>query len=301
MNCVNLTYFQKTPYICFMRSAETMIHPLFEIVRSFLECFGKFDGSGWTTAITNSSVASSGVAESFLGVSHITGQFVSSLFTLVAFVPSNVMTFVLHALILQEIRKSHGLTAPIRKNRLKLLDTSQKSTGNKSEVTSLKEEWSKVIQLLLAANSGREIDKSVFAHKSCLNPPSLSRKEQMFYGTKADILPLLEAEAPPGHPTRPLSEAAVLAIVHLIKPGNSVTIGKCIHTAVFPYLLNWLEHLHRLDIICTFLLIIIWVTIPCFAMHVFFYFFLLTYIFLRIVRRFMHIMDFPQSCTGINV
>ena len=30
-----------------------------------------FDGSGWTTAITNSSVASSGVAESFLGVSHI--------------------------------------------------------------------------------------------------------------------------------------------------------------------------------------------------------------------------------------
>ena len=29
------------------------------------------DGSGWTTAKTNSSVASSGVAESFLGVSHI--------------------------------------------------------------------------------------------------------------------------------------------------------------------------------------------------------------------------------------
>ena len=31
-----------------------------------------FDGSGWTTAITNSRVASSGVAQSFIGVSHIT-------------------------------------------------------------------------------------------------------------------------------------------------------------------------------------------------------------------------------------
>jgi len=30
-----------------------------------------FHGSGWTTAITNSGVASSGVAESFIGVSHI--------------------------------------------------------------------------------------------------------------------------------------------------------------------------------------------------------------------------------------
>ena len=30
-----------------------------------------FDGNGWITAITNSSVASSGVAESFLGISHI--------------------------------------------------------------------------------------------------------------------------------------------------------------------------------------------------------------------------------------
>ena len=60
-------------------------------------------------------------------------------------------------------------TAPICKNKLKLLDTSQKSTGNKSEMTSLKEERSKVMQLLLAANSGREIDKSVFAHESSLN------------------------------------------------------------------------------------------------------------------------------------
>ena len=107
------------------------------------------------------------------------------------------------------------------------------------------------MQLLLAANSGRKIDKSVFAHESSLNPPSLSRKGHMFHGTKADILPLLEAEAPPGPPTRPLSEVAVLdgpAIVHLIKPGNYVTIGEYIHTVVFPYLLNWLEHLHRLDI-----------------------------------------------------
>ena len=31
-----------------------------------------------------------------------------------------------------------------------------------------------------------------------------------------------------------------------------------------------------------------------------FFYFLLTNIFLRIVRRFMHILDFPQSCTGIN-
>ena len=118
-------------------------------------------------------------------------------------------------------------TAPIHKNRLKLLDPCPKLDGNKSEVATLKEERSKVIQLLLAANSGREINKDVFSHESSPNPPALSRKGQMFHGTKADILPLLEAEAPHGPSTCPPVDAAVLdgpAIVQLIKPGSSVTL-----------------------------------------------------------------------------
>ena len=109
-----------------------------------------------------------------------------------------------------------------------------------------------MIQLLLAANSGRKIDKDVFAHESSANPPSLCRKGQMFHGTKADILPLLEAESPSGPSSRPATDAAVLdgpAIVQLIKPGNSVTIGEYIHAKLLPYLLGWLHNLSRLDII----------------------------------------------------
>jgi hypothetical protein len=143
-------------------------------------------------------------------------------------------------------------TNPIKKNNLQLLDPCPKTTGHKSVVTTLKEERSKVIQLLLAANSGREINKDVFSHESSPNPPSLSRNGQMFHGTKADILPLLEAEAPPGPSTRPPSDAAVLdgpAIVQLIKPGTSLTIGEYIHAQIFSYLLRWLEHVARLDII----------------------------------------------------
>ena len=76
---------------------------------------------------------------------------------------------------------------------------------------------------------GTEINKDVFSHESSPNPPSLTRKGQMFHGTKADILPLLEAEAPPGPPTCPAADAAVLdgpVIVQLIKPGTAVTIVK---------------------------------------------------------------------------
>lgn len=148
-------------------------------------------------------------------------------------------------------RKKIPWTAPIKKNNLKLLDPSPKSTGGKSVVTTLKEERSKVMQLLLASHSGREINKDVFSHESSPNPPSLSRKGQMFHGTKADILPLLEAEAPPGPPTRPQTDAAVMdgpAIVQLIKPGNCVTIGEYIHNQLIPYLRAWLENVARLDI-----------------------------------------------------
>ena len=38
-----------------------------------LEMIGNWlEGSGWTTALTNSGITSSGVAESFIGVSHLT-------------------------------------------------------------------------------------------------------------------------------------------------------------------------------------------------------------------------------------
>ncbi|KAK3741022.1 hypothetical protein RRG08_005712 [Elysia crispata] len=38
-----------------------------------LEMLGDWlEGSGWATALTNSGIASSGVAESFIGVSHLT-------------------------------------------------------------------------------------------------------------------------------------------------------------------------------------------------------------------------------------
>ena len=107
--------------------------------------------------------------------------------------------------------------------------TRTKSVENKSEVITRKKDGSKVIQLLLAANLGREIDKHIFSHESSPNPPSLSRKGQMFHGTKGDILPLLEAEEPPSPSTSHLADAPVLdgpAIVQLIKPGSSVTLGE---------------------------------------------------------------------------
>lgn len=116
----------------------------------------------------------------------------------------------------------------------------------------MKEERSKVIQLLIAVNSRREITKDIFSHENSPNPPSLSQKGQMLHGTKADILPLLEAEVPPGPSTCAPTNAVVLdgpAIVQLIKPGSSVTLGDHIHNKVLSYLLGWLEKIARLDII----------------------------------------------------
>lgn len=88
--------------------------------------------------------------------------------------------------------------------------------------------------------------------KASPTPPSLSRKGQMYHGTKSDILPLLEAEAPPGPSSKPPTDAAVLdgpAIIHLIKPGTAATIGEYIQVQVVPYLLGWMGSLSRLDIV----------------------------------------------------
>ena len=142
--------------------------------------------------------------------------------------------------------KKIAWNAPIHKNSLRLLGSLQKISGEKSVMACLKEERCKVIQLLLAANFGRQIDKDVFSHESRANPPPLCRKGQMFHCTKADILPLLEAESPSGPSSRTATDAAVLdgpAIVQLIKPGNSVTTGEYIHAKLLPYLLGWLQNL----------------------------------------------------------
>ena len=74
------------------------------------------------------------------------------------------------------IEKKIPWNAPIHKNNLKLLNPCPKAVGNKSEVITLKDERSKVMQLLLAANSGRQIYMHVFSHESSPNPPSLSCK-----------------------------------------------------------------------------------------------------------------------------
>ena len=137
-------------------------------------------------------------------------------------------------------------------NKLSIMEIKEKSASNSSRLAIMKDEKNKVTQLLLAANCGRKLDKDVFSHASSQYPPAICQKGKMFQGTKADIVPLLEAEVPGRRETCPPVDSQVLdgpAMIHRLAPRTSVTLYEYIHKKVITYLLGLLVYVNRLDVV----------------------------------------------------
>ena len=143
-------------------------------------------------------------------------------------------------------------TDPIPMNKLSIIEIKEYSAQNASPLAIMKDEKTKITQLLLAANCGRKIEKDVFSHASSPYPPTICQKGIMFHGNKADIVPLLESEVPGKIETCPQVDSQVLdgpAMIHRLAPTTSVTLYDYIHDKVIKYLLGLLLNVNRLDIV----------------------------------------------------
>ena len=141
-------------------------------------------------------------------------------------------------------------TAPIPKNKFALMYYKEKPAHNSSPLAVIKDEKSKVTQLLLAANCGRDIDKDVFSHESSLYPPSITQKGKMYHGSKSDIVPLLEAECHGKVERCPPVDSLVIdgpAMIHRLAPTTSLTIEEYISDKVVPCVKKSLESVQRVD------------------------------------------------------
>lgn len=146
--------------------------------------------------------------------------------------------------------QNEAFTAPLPHTKLKLFKASLSQPHRKSEVAAVKDQQTKVTQILLAANCGRNINDSVFSHENSAYPPSLTRKGHMHHGTKSEILDCIVPSDVPNH--RPVTTAAVLdgaVLIPMLRPGSAVTIRDYFTEILQPYVLSWFETNDRVDIV----------------------------------------------------
>ena len=148
------------------------------------------------------------------------------------------------------LTQEEAFTDPLPKRNLKLFKAHLAEPRRKSDISAIKDQHSKATQLLLAANSGRTLSDSVFAHESSDLPPSLTAKGKMYHGEKSEILECITPNELPIQ--RPVTTAAVLdgaVIVQMIRPRNSVTFGEYFTEQFVPYIMTWFESNERVDIV----------------------------------------------------
>ena len=150
------------------------------------------------------------------------------------------------------MRQDKTWAAPISRNNIPQMDQKRKkSAGLKSDMKRMKEDRTKMIQLLHAVHVGRGIDKGVFSHEISEHPPSITKNGVMYKGIKSDILDCIggnieacqTAESGNIHADALVIDGPVL--VHLIKPKQSVTFHDYIHRDIFAYINS---HLRKPDI-----------------------------------------------------
>ena len=141
-------------------------------------------------------------------------------------------------------------TATIPQTNLPLLSYTTKPSRKKSEVSILKQDRVQYIQMMLSAQSGREINEEVFSHESNEYPPSLTRKGEAFFGVKADLLPCLEEDIVLAENSPPV-DAAILdgcVMLRLIPPGTSATFSQ--YSTKFVSSINeLLNNVSRVDVV----------------------------------------------------
>ena len=74
------------------------------------------------------------------------------------------------------ITRQVAWSSPLHLNKLALFSTKPQQCRKKSEIASMKEERTQVIQIMLSGQAGREINEDVFSHENCDFPPLLLHK-----------------------------------------------------------------------------------------------------------------------------
>lgn len=146
--------------------------------------------------------------------------------------------------------QEEAFTAPIKLTQLKLFKASLAQPCHKPNVAVFKDQQANVTQLLMAVQSGRTINESVFSHETSRHPPSLTRRGQMHHGTKSEILDCIVPKTLDNQ--RPATTAAVLdgpLLVQMLRPGGAVTIGQYFTEVFAPYILSWFKTNERVDIV----------------------------------------------------
>ena len=86
------------------------------------------------------------------------------------------------------LSQEEAFTTTLTKTNLKLFKSHLVSRVASLTVLTSKTSIARRHIILMAANSGRTIPDSVFAHESSIHPPSLTTKEKMYHGDKSGIL-----------------------------------------------------------------------------------------------------------------
>ena len=154
---------------------------------------------------------------------------------------------------LQEERilsQKRSFNAPIERCKVKLFKSALKEPSKeKSLISGLKKQQAKSTDILIAAQSGRDVE-SVFKHESSEHPPALTRKGKMYHGVKSEIL---ECIAPNTHDQPAPQTTCVVndgpVLVHMLRPKNVLTVLQYCVEIVFPYLLKSLERNQRADVV----------------------------------------------------
>ena len=140
-------------------------------------------------------------------------------------------------------------TSTLKRMNLSLFSDKSKPKKKKNEVSVVKEERAKVIHMLHASHSGRDVE-DVLAHETSDMPPSLTRAGKMHHGNKADILTCLEAVTPELSSNRPNVDVIIndgSVIVHLLRPTYCDTFRDYINNMFLPYITQQLISVYRID------------------------------------------------------
>ena len=84
--------------------------------------------------------------------------------------------------------------ATIHNMKLPLMAYNNKPAKKKTDMSAVKKDRTQFVQMLISAQAGREINAEVFANENSEYPPSLTRREEMYFGNKSELLNCLEAD-----------------------------------------------------------------------------------------------------------
>ena len=68
-----------------------------------------------------------------------------------------------------------------------------KPPKKKTDISTVKQERSQFVQMLISVQAGRDINEDVFACENNEFPPSLTRRGETYFGNKSELLSCLES------------------------------------------------------------------------------------------------------------